>query len=356
MSDPTHKIQALLTQIENALHQVSPPIPYLVWGEGIVQSRQALQQVRDYLLTSLQTTATPSPAHQETLSVESSEILSQQLSQLQKEIEALSQQRQRLMTEIQQLQTQHKSALSAAMIVPEVLDNSVDSPQQNTQKSLQNLNLPDTLNPQDILDEGDNLSDLFGELQLNQTSTLDGPRLASNPQAELDRIQDATVHLEFPEPSLDGQEYTLASPHESLLPVNQDEDQVDSLLLVGHGTLQRLESELMSLEELSGDTDTEDSDQPEPETVAEAIFNDDDSTEEGLLLQQLYTQFEQHLPQLNLSSESTPQTLEELLEQSDFTAIPAPTSLEAESFSLEELSQKFSTSNKTSQKPAQSED
>lgn len=50
-------------------------------------------------------------------------------------------------------------------------------------------------------------------------------------------------------PPMDGVEYTLASPHENLLPQDDDDDdQVDSHLLVERSTIQNLEADLLTLE------------------------------------------------------------------------------------------------------------
>ncbi len=352
MSDPSDQIQALITQVDQALHQLNPPIPLLVWGEGVVQSRQVLQQVRDYLLASPQYQPTIALDPQENINPQPPEILAQNLSHLQIEVQALRQERDRMRAEIQRLQTQPLSAMtdyslpSTSIDFPEILADFADSSPQTATESLQNIN-PPVIGPQDSSAVDEDLSDIFGELQFDQTSSFDRVSFQPNTEPARERILDTAIHLDSPEPPLDGQEYILASPHENLLPVDQDEDQVDSLLLVGRGTLQRLETELMSLEETLDEAD-------EPiEQEAETLSNTDQSVNAVPRLAELYAQLQQNLAQFKSDSDSSPQTLGELLEQSNPTALPLPRDPEVESSSLEALSQEFSQSSpkKQSQKP-----
>jgi hypothetical protein len=364
LSEPTDPIQVLLTQVNHALHQLSPPIPQLVWGEGVAQSRQVLQQVRDYLIA-LQSSQDISFEVQETITSVSSKRVTQQFNHLQREVETLQQERQRLIAEIQQLQIQSQSAILRAQHnpiadysiassfgeKPQVAADFVDLAPPTPGASEQTLNHSGEVSAQQPTQRGEDLSDIFGELQFNKIATLDALESPSMTEAESHPVLDHAIDLDASEPPLDGQEYTLASPHESLLPIDEDEDQIDSLLLVGRGTLQRLETELMSLEESLGlqeDFSPQESDPPA-----------DQSLEASLSLEQLSTQLEQHLPKSDNPSDATPLTFEALLDPSQENGIPFSGTAhpEAESFSLKSLSHKFSQSSPSQnpQNPRQSE-
>lgn|GEM_PF-4263671 len=356
MSEPIDPIQALLTQVDNALHQLRPPIPQFVWGPGVMQSRQVLQQVRDYL-TSLQSPREVASEAQE-IPVVSPERVTEQLNHLQREVEVLQQERHRLIAEIQQLQIQSQSAIRLAQRAAKTDDSNVSSsvvPQVTA-------NLPELASPHpeasgltsdhsagsstpEPTDLSEDLSDIFGELQFHEIVALDPLEAASITKAESQSLLDVAIHLDSSEPPLDGQEYILASPHENLLPIESDEDQVDSLLLVGRGTLQRLEAELMSLEESFTPEDNFLSQPPDPE--------EDQFLEDVPSLEQLSAQFEQNV-------DSMPSTFEALLDPSVEKGIPFPGTAhpEAESFNLKTLSQRFSQSSspKNSRNPRQSGD
>lgn len=367
MSEPTDPIQALLTQVEYALHQLSPPIPQLVWGEGVTQSRQVLQQVRDYLI--LRQSQSPSEVTsppEENSPLPSSERVTQQFNHLQREVETLQQERQRLIAEIQQLQMQSQSAIllaqpdpttddtnaSGTKVVSQVTGDFVNLASPTPGESDPTRNHSEEISLQKRTDIDEDLSDIFGELQLNEIAALEALESPSMTEAKSHPVLDQAIDLDALEPPLDGQEYILASPHESLLPIDEEEDQIDSLLLVGRGTVQRLETELMSLEESLGlqeDFSLQESDPPQ-----------DQSVEAGLSLEQLSAQWEQHLPKSDNQSDATPLTFEALLDPSQEHGIPFSGTAhpEAESFNLKTLSQKFSQSSPSQnpQKPHQLED
>ncbi|MGB3402265.1 MAG: hypothetical protein WBA77_06205 [Microcoleaceae cyanobacterium] len=353
MSHPTHHIQTLLTEVNNALHQLSPPIPVLVWGEGVVQSREALQQVQLFLLTSLEKSPTAFSNSPE-VQTSSSNGVTQELADLQKQVEELRQEKHRLTAEIQQLQTQQTVANSdnissePSITIPEVLPSLTHSLPPTPEISQPSPKPTEALSSQNYYDVDEDLSDIFGELDIDQASPLETIATATASEVKPAQILDAAIHLESPEPPLDGQEYILASPHENLLPVDQDEDQVDSLLLVGRGTLERLESELMSLEDAQNQVELLYEQELEPEPDA------DEEAAEVPSFEELYAQFKQSLPRWKGVSDSSPSTLGELLEQSHSSAIPSPP--EVETLRLEALSRELDQSNleKKSKKSDQS--
>jgi cell division septum initiation protein DivIVA len=346
LSHPTHQIQTLLTQVNNALHQLSPPIPVLVWGEGVVQSREALQQVQLFLLNSLEKSPTAFSNSQQNQTSPFSNSVTEELADLHKEVEELRQERHRLRVEIQQLQIQQSSVIpdhtasSASITIPEVPANLTDSLPPTPEISPSSVEPTRSLSPQNYDNVDEDLSDIFGQLHINQASSLEPIPTAASTEVKSSQILDAAIHLESPEPPLDGQEYILASPHENLLPVDEDEDQVDSLLLVGRGTLQRLESELMSLEDAQNQVELLYEQELKPDD------DDDDADEfaaEVPSFEELYAQFKQTLPRWKGVSDSSPSTLGELLEQSHSSAIPSPP--EVETLRLEALSLELDQSN-----------
>lgn len=349
LSESTHQVQTLLAEVNNALHQLSPPIPVLVWGEGVTQSRQVLQQVQNYLQTSLDHSppAVFNQSNSNDQATSACDDLRRELIDLQREVEELRQERHRLQAEIQQLHQQPPPVIlenplsSASVVAPAVSSsNLTDSLPPTTETSPPALESPEELYPQDYREVNEDLSDIFGELHFDPAASLKTIAAASSVEMNSSQILDAAIHLECPEPPLDGQEYILASPHENLLPVDQDEDQVDSLLLVGRGTLQRLESELMNLEDSQNRVE-EETFQAEFELESES--ESDESFKEVPSFEELYAQFKQALPRWQDSSHSNPSTLEALLEQSHPNAIPSPP--EVESLRLEALSREFEQSN-----------
>jgi hypothetical protein len=262
------------------------------------------------------------------------------------------------MAEIQQLQIQSQSAnadysnASSSVALTQGAADLADVFQPHPGESWPTSHLSAGITTQKSTDLSEDLSDIFGELQLNEIPSLDGLESPAMTETASHSVLDTAIHLDSSEPSLDGQEYILASPHESLLPIDEDEDQIDSLLLVGRSTVQRLETELMSLEKsltLEDDLFPQESDP-----------DHDSSLKTDPSLQQLAAQFEQNRSQSGLLSNSTPLTFEALLHPSQENGIPFPRTAhpEAESFSLKTLSQKFSQSSppQNSQKPRQSED
>lgn len=350
MSARSQQIQALLVQVDEALHQLSPPIPWLVWGDGIRQSCQVLQQVRDYLVTLSQSVdldpLQSSPA-------ESAQQQSQLHHHLQAEIQALVLERHRLLTEINQLQVQiqQQSAQApvsdpAAQDFREPVSASTDStPSPPPSSSTEYLPFAGSEIPHpaehhfisgsvEPTAQDQNLTE-FSQRSIDAQprdhsedqwdNIFEAPLLASIPPC------DHSIHLDSSEPSMDGEDYILALPHESLLPTEEEADQVDSLLLVNRGTVQRLESELMGLEQsldFQGDEIESELNQ----------WLEPDSTEH-LTLNQLREQMGLNLAQSD--SDATQPKLTDLLNPFHPNHIPFNLDPASSPVSLEALSQDF---------------
>ncbi len=455
MNTQPDPIPALISNIDQVLSLSNPRPPLVVLGDTVVQSRQALEQVRYYLVNlqneaEQKTTAQPdgvNPNVDDSQEASIRRIVRQELNlfktqltqTLQAEIKLLRQERRVLIREIRQLQRQGQSQSSAEPVVPSVgaippsssvlgssaasttafltpsqplvsggateaffpyagaelpsesnrlQPNRVESssiapvgnltPEPDFASSIERMpssgetDVEESSEPAAVVEtppqEIETQASSSEEIEPSappppvvekNTSTLVETvlsvldlRPSSSPPETLPTSAAPEVEQERAEttpPPMDGEDYTLASPHENLLPEDdEDEDQVDSHLLVERTTIQHLEEDLLTLESnLDSPQEmprvkTEDKQQPSEE---------DSSVQqppegEVLSFEDLFTDVS-FLDSSPVSPETSAQmTLDELIDHlnlTDHSSIDSEVDTESLSASLEAFNQKQET-------------